>query len=287
MTRMPIWTRAATAGALVAALALPAAAQEAKPPAAAPPNAPTRPGAAAAAQQKAAAAVTIPFDEQALESDQQKTLYALGLALSQSLGRLDLQGSELRYLVQGLQDGVLQRTPRVPIEQYATKVQELAQSRLQAASARELVKANDFLAKMAGEKGAVKTDSGLVFIAEQEGTGPNPKASDTVRVNYEGTLPDGTVFDSSIQRGQPASFPLDQVIPCWTEALQRMKVGGRAKVVCPASLAYGEEGRPGIPPNSPLVFEIHLLGIGDTATASPGQGQTEHPPLLQQVAAMW
>ena len=95
------------------------------------------------------------------------------------------------------------------------------------------------------------------------GTGPSPSATDTVQVHYHGTLPDGRVFDSSVDRGQPASFPLDQVIPCWTEGVQRMRVGEKAKLVCPASLAYGDRGAGGvIPPGSPLAFEVELLGIG-------------------------
>jgi FKBP-type peptidyl-prolyl cis-trans isomerase len=272
MSRMTIWTRAVTATALLMTVVVPAGAA-------------TQPATTtnAAATQAKSATTAPPFQALPLDSDQQKTLYALGLALSQSLARLDLQGSELAYLVQGLQDGVLGREPRVKMDELAGKVQELAQARLAAASERELALATEFLGKMAAPPGAVRKSSGIVSITQQEGKGASPKASDTVRVNYEGTLPDGTVFDSSIQRGQPASFELDQVIPCWTEALQTMKVGGRAKVVCPANLAYGEEGRPGIPPNSPLVFDIHLLGVGDVATATPNQ-QELHPLLLQQVA---
>ncbi len=106
------------------------------------------------------------------------------------------------------------------------------------------------------------TPSGIVFESLQAGTGPSPKASDTVTVNYRGTFPDGREFDSSYKRGQPASFPLDHVIPCWTEAVQMMKVGGKAHITCPAKLAYGERGAGGvIPPNATLMFDIELLGI--------------------------
>jgi FKBP-type peptidyl-prolyl cis-trans isomerase len=266
------YSRAATCVALLLGLTLPAMAAETSAA-----NAKPAPPAPAAAN---------PLDRLALDSDQQKTLYALGLALSQSLSRLDLQDSELTYLVQGLQDGVLGRDPRVKLDDYADKVQDLAQARMATASAREEAKAKDFLARMAGEKGAVKTDSGIVIISRQEGSGPAPRESDTIRVNYEGKLADGTVFDSSIERGEPATFPLDQVIPCWTEALQHVKVGSRVEIVCPPDLAYGADGRPGIPPNSALVFDVHLLGIGDTTTASPGKGTTAHPPLMQQVARL-
>jgi FKBP-type peptidyl-prolyl cis-trans isomerase FkpA len=108
----------------------------------------------------------------------------------------------------------------------------------------------------------VTTPSGIVFESLQAGTGPSPKASDTVTVNYRGTFPDGREFDSSYKRGQPASFPLDRVIPCWTEAVQMMKVGGKAHITCPSKLAYGERGAGSvIPPNATLMFDIELLGI--------------------------
>jgi FKBP-type peptidyl-prolyl cis-trans isomerase FkpA len=124
-------------------------------------------------------------------------------------------------------------------------------------------RALEYLATAAQEEGAVRTGTGLVHKILVPGTGPSPAATDTVQVHYHGTLPDGRVFDSSVDRGQSASFPLDQVIPCWTEGVQRMRVGEKAKLVCPAGLAYGDRGAGGvIPPGSPLVFEVELLGIG-------------------------
>jgi FKBP-type peptidyl-prolyl cis-trans isomerase FkpA len=121
----------------------------------------------------------------------------------------------------------------------------------------------DPLARAAGEPGAVVTASGLVYRSLQDGSGPSPAATDTVRVHYRGRFPDGREFDSSHARGQPASFPLDRVIKCWTEGVQRMKVGGRAQLTCPAGIAYGDRGAGGvIPPNATLVFEVELLGIG-------------------------
>jgi FKBP-type peptidyl-prolyl cis-trans isomerase FkpA len=230
-------------------------------------------------------AVSVPVDAQLeLGNEDQKTLYALGVALSQNLLRLHLQPGELAYVVAGLEDGVLGQTPRVAMTEYGAKVQALAQARFAAAGEAEQAKAREFLARMAGEPGAVKTETGIVFFTLQEGTGAAPVANDVVRVHYKGTLPDGTVFDSSIERGQPATFPLDQVISCWTEAVQRMKVGGKARIVCPPALAYGAEGRPGIPPNSPLVFEVELLGIGEEqATPASPQGAAG-PAVGQQMA---
>jgi FKBP-type peptidyl-prolyl cis-trans isomerase FkpA len=110
---------------------------------------------------------------------------------------------------------------------------------------------------------AAPPDSGLVFTSVTEGKGPTPAATDTVRVHYRGTFPDGKEFDSSYSRGQPAEFPLNRVIKCWTEGVQKIKVGGKAKLVCPPGIAYGARGTPGgpIPPNATLHFEVELLGI--------------------------
>lgn len=114
----------------------------------------------------------------------------------------------------------------------------------------------------AKEEGAITTSSGLVYRSLTEGTGTSPAASDTVKVHYRGTLPDGTEFDSSHKRGQPASFPLNRVIPCWTEGVQRMKVGGKARLTCPPQIAYGSRGAGGvIPPNATLFFDIELLDV--------------------------
>jgi FKBP-type peptidyl-prolyl cis-trans isomerase FkpA len=120
----------------------------------------------------------------------------------------------------------------------------------------------DFLEKAAKEKGAVKTPSGLVFRSLKEGSGEKPTAASTVKVNYRGTFVDGKEFDASAKHGGAATFPLNRVIRCWTEGVQMMKVGGKAQLVCPPSIAYGAAGAPGaIPPNSTLVFEVELLAV--------------------------
>jgi FKBP-type peptidyl-prolyl cis-trans isomerase FkpA len=120
----------------------------------------------------------------------------------------------------------------------------------------------DVVEQAAAEKGAVKTPSGMVYRALTEGSGASPKETDVVRVHYKGTFPDGKEFDSSYKRGQPTEFPLNRVIKCWTEGVQRMKVGGKAKLTCPPSLAYGDKGAGGtIPPNATLQFEVELLAV--------------------------
>ena len=121
---------------------------------------------------------------------------------------------------------------------------------------------NDAAASAAEEPGAVVTSTGLVYRSLTEGKGASPAAADRVKVHYKGTLPDGTEFDSSYARNAPAEFPLNRVIPCWTEGVQKMKVGGKAKLTCPPGIAYGSRGAGGvIPPNATLHFEVELLGI--------------------------
>lgn len=142
-----------------------------------------------------------------------------------------------------------------------TRLATLAALTLLATSARADAGA-DFAEKAAKEKGAVKTASGLVYRSLVDGKGPQPTAAATVKVNYEGTFIDGKVFDSSKKNGGPISFPLRRVIKCWTEGVQKMRVGGKAQLVCPPSIAYGEAGAGGaIPPNSTLVFEVELLAV--------------------------
>jgi FKBP-type peptidyl-prolyl cis-trans isomerase FkpA len=120
----------------------------------------------------------------------------------------------------------------------------------------------DPLAAALAEQGAIKTESGLIFLSLKDGTGTSPAVTDTVRVHYRGTFPGGKEFDSSYARKEPTEFPLNRVIKCWTEGVQKMKVGGRAKLTCPSSIAYGERGAGAvIPPNATLQFEIELLAV--------------------------
>jgi FKBP-type peptidyl-prolyl cis-trans isomerase FkpA/FKBP-type peptidyl-prolyl cis-trans isomerase FklB len=195
-------------------------------------------------------------------NDDQKTLYALGLAISQSLGSFSLSEAELDMVKNGLTDGVLKRTPKADLQTFGPKIQQLQQSRVAAVAEGEKKAGAAFLAKAASEKGATKTESGIVITTIKPGTGTLPKATDTVKVHYHGTLADGTVFDSSIKRGEPATFPLNKVIKCWTEGVQQIKVGGKSRLVCPSNLAYGDGGSPPIiKPGSTLVFEVELLEI--------------------------
>jgi FKBP-type peptidyl-prolyl cis-trans isomerase FkpA/FKBP-type peptidyl-prolyl cis-trans isomerase FklB len=195
-------------------------------------------------------------------NDDQKTLYALGLAISQSLGTFSLSETELDMVKNGMTDGVLKRSQKVDLQTFGPKIQQLQQSRLAVAAESEKKAGAAFMAKAASEKGATKTESGIVITSIKPGTGATPKATDTVKVHYHGTLTDGTVFDSSIKRGEPATFPLNKVIKCWTEGVQQIKVGGKSRLVCPSNLAYGDSGSPPtIKPGATLVFEVELLDI--------------------------
>jgi FKBP-type peptidyl-prolyl cis-trans isomerase FkpA len=196
------------------------------------------------------------------KTEEQKTLYAIGLALSQGLASFALTEAELEQVKTGLTDGVLNRERKVDLQTYGPKIQELQKARASVVAAAEKKTGQAYLDKAAAEKGATKTPSGMVITTLKPGTGESPKATDRVKVHYHGTLIDGTVFDSSVQRKEPATFTLNQVIPCWTEGVQRMKVGGKSRLVCPAELAYGERGAGGkIRPGATLVFEVELLEI--------------------------
>jgi FKBP-type peptidyl-prolyl cis-trans isomerase FkpA/FKBP-type peptidyl-prolyl cis-trans isomerase FklB len=195
-------------------------------------------------------------------NDDQKTFYALGLIISQSLAPFALTESELEFVRAGLSDGVLKKTPKVDLPTYGPKVNQIQQTRAAAQAETEKKAGATYVEKAAKEAGAKKTESGAIVTTVKEGKGEQPKATDTVKVHYHGTLIDGTVFDSSVKRGEPATFPLNQVIKCWTEGLQLMKVGGKSKLVCPSAIAYGDRGSPPtIKPGSTLVFEVELLEI--------------------------
>lgn len=214
----------------------------------------------AACKPKAEDAPLPAAQQQMTETD--KTLYTLGTLISRNLESFQLTAEELEMVKRGLTDGVTKKPAEVELETYGPKVDELHQSRLAAASKKEADAGQTFLAKAATEAGAQKTASGLVIKEIKAGTGGSPKATDQVKVHYRGTLTDGTEFDSSLKRGEPATFPLNGVIPCWTEGLQLMKVGGKSQLVCPSDIAYGERGSPPvIKPGSTLVFEVELLDI--------------------------
>ncbi len=208
------------------------------------------------------ALITIPaFAAEEPKTEEQKTLYAVGLVMARQLSVFSLTPAEFEFVKLGLTDGATGKTPRVDLDAYTQKIQDMATARRDVQGEKLAAEAKEFLEKAAKEKGAVKTSSGLIYLSLKEGSGANPTASDKVKVNYRGTLVDGKEFDSSYKRGQPAEFPLSGVIKCWTEGLQLMKPGGKARLVCTPEIAYGKRGSGLIPPNATLVFEIELLEV--------------------------
>lgn len=202
------------------------------------------------------------FAAEAPKTENEKTLYAIGVILARQIAVFNLAPSELEFVKQGLSDAASGKTPSVDADVYGKKVQDLVNARRTAQGDKLTEATKKYVDKAAKEKGAIKTESGLIYLSLKEGTGASPTAADTVKVNYRGTLVDGQEFDSSYKRNQPAEFPLKGVIRCWTEGLQKMKVGGKAKLVCPPAIAYGTKGAGAlIPPNATLVFEVELLDI--------------------------
>jgi len=195
-----------------------------------------------------------------LETEDEKTLYALGLLLGRNLKPFALKPEDLAIVQAGLTDAVTGAKPQVDLDTYGPKVNEMAQKKSAAGADEAKKKGQEFADKVAKEKGATKTASGIVIRTITAGSGASPTLDDVVKVHYEGKLIDGTVFDSSIKRGEPVELPLKGVVPCWTEALQKMKKGEKAQIVCPSTLAYGDRGSPPeIPPGATLSFEVELL----------------------------
>lgn len=226
------------------------------PPTKAPPAGPAKSAAAAASKSAPASQASA----NGLATDDQKVIYALGLVMARQLAQFDLSPAEFEIVKRALSDAAANK-PALDLDQWGPKIQPLAQTRAARGAQKEKTASVAFLTKAATEPGAVKTSSGLIYRELAAGGGASPQATDTVKVNYRGTFTNGTEFDSSYKRNQPAQFPLNGVIKCWTEGVQKMRVGGKAKLVCPSDIAYGDQGRGSIPGGATLVFEIELLEI--------------------------
>jgi FKBP-type peptidyl-prolyl cis-trans isomerase FklB len=233
------------------------------------------------AAQPAAAAATAPAPGNAaakpspFKTPREVVSYGIGMSIGQQASQSGID-VDPDALVQGFRDALAGHEPKVSEAQFRAAMQSVQQevmakqmAKAKADGEKNKTEGEKFLADNAKKPGVKTTASGLQYEVIKEGTGPTPKASDTVKVNYKGTLLSGKEFDSSYKRGEPAVFPVDGVIKGWTEALQLMKVGAKYRLVIPASLAYGERGAGNvIGPNSTLVFEVELLGI-EPANADP------------------
>jgi FKBP-type peptidyl-prolyl cis-trans isomerase FkpA len=203
---------------------------------------------------------------QALKTDEDKTLYALGSILGGNVKTLGLTKEELVKVKQGFDDAAAGKKLLLEMSEWGPKVSAFAQKRQADNAGKEASKEKEaskaFLEKAGAEAGAEKLPSGLIFKTIKAGTGKQPAAADTVKVHYEGKLTSGEIFDSSKKRGQPTTFPLNGVIKCWTEGVGKMKEGEVAQLVCPSDIAYGDRGRPpSIPGGATLVFEVELISI--------------------------
>ncbi len=211
--------------------------------------------------------------EPKIETPDQEAIYGLGLVIAQRIDGFALTEAELAIFASGVRDGVLDREKKIDLETIDAKIQALATARTAARAESEKSESAAYLAKMAAEPGASTAPSGYVVRTITEGAGTSPGPDDTVVVHYHGTLRDGSVFDSSVDRGTPAEFPVGRVIPCWTQALQTLKVGGKYKLTCPAEIAYGDRGSaPSIPPGATLTFEVELIEV-----KAPSAEEAPHP----------
>ena len=203
------------------------------------------------------------FAEQT-EKDEE-TLYALGYQLGDNIKEQFVISSNEEYkaLSQGMLDSLLKRNPKVKLEDYKQAIQARYEADSKKILNQRKLEQNQVMEKIKKDKNSKELANGAIIQITKKGKGKQPKATDTVKVHYEGTLLDGKVFDSSVKRGQPAQFPLNQVISCWTLGLQEMKVGSKAKLYCPPATAYGDRQSGPIPAGSLLVFDVELLEINN------------------------
>jgi FKBP-type peptidyl-prolyl cis-trans isomerase FkpA len=248
VSRSPAWL--AALGAVVFSAGGCATPRAASPAASAPPGA-TKPTVDAAPPQIA------------LVTDEDKTFYALGKLLGRNIRVFQLTPQQLEIVKAGIAEAVFKSQPeRIDIDVYGPKVDELAKTRAKQAAVAEKARGNAYRATVAQEPGAETLPSGTIMMVERAGDGASPDATNRVTVDYEGRLIDGTPFDSSYKRGKPATFPLTGVIRCWTNGIAKMRVGGKARLVCPPDQAYGDKGRPpSIPSGATLIFDVELISI--------------------------
>jgi FKBP-type peptidyl-prolyl cis-trans isomerase FkpA len=203
------------------------------------------------------------------KTEDQKALYAMGAGTAKNLSILDLSPEDYKFIMQGMNDAVAGKKLEADPEIYQQNINQLLITKMQAATQKRKELAKSYLEKAAKEKDAQKTASGLVYQQIKPGTGAQPKPSDIVVAHIKGTFIDGKEFESTLKRGKPAAFPLSNIFPCATEGIGMMKVGGKAKLICPSDIAYGDQGRPPIiPGGSALIFEVELLDIKKASSAT-------------------
>ena len=198
-----------------------------------------------------------------LKTEDQKAFYTIGYSWGEKLKGLNISQDEFKALMKGAQASINEKKPEVDLAGYSEHISKMARIRSESSTQKEKDSGKKFIAEyMKANPSAKQTKSGLVYEMIKEGTGKQPSASDTVEVHYHGTLTNGTVFDSSVKRNKKISFPLNRVIPGWTEGLQLVKEGGKIKLIIPSNLAYGNAGAPPtIPGGATLIFEVELFKV--------------------------
>jgi len=198
-----------------------------------------------------------------LKTQKQKFSYAVGVQISQNFKRqgLDVDTNAVVQAIREIQSGKEPRLTPEEMQKAVTNYQQALAAKHKALADKNLALAQAFLEKNKSKKGVKVTASGLQYEVLKKGKGSKPKITDKVEVHYHGTLIDGRIFDSSVNRGQTASFPINGVIKGWQEGIPMMKKGAKWRLTIPPELAYGPQGRPGIPPNSALIFEVELIDI--------------------------
>lgn len=210
--------------------------------------------------------------KEAYKTDDERAIYTIGFLMGRNLSPFGLTPAEAKVVQAGIADSILNKPPQVDVRFYQPRVNEILSKRIEAAEKRKEA-AMASAAAPEKEKGRIFTENwvkenkpqaipgGGWYLETKAGTGPNPSKTAAIKAHYRGTTTEGTEFDSSYARGEPTEFSLDGVIKCWTHGISMMKVGGKAKLVCPSDVAYGDPGRPGIKPGATLVFEVELVEI--------------------------
>lgn len=202
------------------------------------------------------------------KNEDEKILYSVGAMLGDRFGHLNLNDGEIRAIAQGLSDSATKKESQVNIQEYQAKISPFFNERMAKMAEKVRAEGDGYLKNFVEKEGATQTESGLAYKISEAGSDVKPKETDTVKVSYHGTLIDGTVFDSSVERGEDVEFPLNRVIPGWTEGLQLIGVGGKIRLVIPPDLAYGNDGAPpAIPGGATLIFDVELKGIVDEQQA--------------------
>lgn len=199
--------------------------------------------------------------KEAYKTDDERSIYTIGYLMGRNVSSFSMTPAEVKVIQAGLGDAILGATPKVDVRFYQPRVNDLLTKRMEGAASKEKEKGRAFTEKFVKESKPQAIPGGGWYLETKAGTGPIPSKTETIKAHYRGTTIEGVEFDSSYARGEPTEFALNGVIACWTNGISMMKVGGKAKLVCPSDVAYGDPGRPGIKPGATLVFEVELVAI--------------------------